>query len=595
MLDLGAVALAGVAEAAAAGDLDDQAVARHQGEVDLGRQTDVLAVALDRVAGRRAGLAAEQAPGRDAEAVGVAVEGHLVVEDAVDAPRAETAAALAGARRAAPHGVLLDHHEGVVLLEGFDRHVGAVADVAVDHVGAVAVGRGAPAAAHHLEIDPVAVGPHVAHADGVGGVVARGQHLFGHHRGHGQHDGVVDALAGAVAGAHRDRLVGIEEAALGHDHLDRSVEPVVDRDIAAAEQQGEGAVDRRDGRGERRVDDALGLRRAARQVDRDGVALHRHLGPDPERFVGEAVVVDEVLGLVHPVGNGGDGGARQALGIVQQVLGGGQHGVFAEALQQLDETGLAGVVGGQLGVEVAQHQVGRAHVEADELLQHAVAEVLLEVELEQGDTQALGVDIDGAGVGPGGAAADVDVVAERGAERHQLVVVEHRREDQDVVQVLAAAVRVVGDEPLAWLDFREIVALGEGLEDQAEGVHVDRAELGLGDDPTLTVEKRGRAVAGLADDGGIGRAHHHLAHLLGHGVEAVADDVEACLIDVAPLGHHPSPRSRTRAPAAPTVARQPGGTRVVAVGSSMMARPSRAKPAGRLSRHAKRQAARAPR
>ena len=203
------------------------------------------------------------------------------------------------------------------------------------------------------------------------------------------------------------------------------------------------------------------------------------------------------------------------------------------------------------------------------MLQDARAEVLFRVEAGRRNPKPLRVDVGRARVRARRAPADVDVMPQGRRVGRHLSPEEDGGEDHDVVQVLAAVVGVVGDETLLRADVREVVPLGERLEDHPEGVHVDGAELGLGDDASLRIEKRRRAVPGLADDDGVRRAHELLPHLLGDGVEPVTNNVEGSLVD----SHAPSSFESSRAPVRATSALHPGGTRVVAVGSSMTARP----------------------
>ena len=143
---------------------------------------------------------------------------------------------------------------------------------------------------------------------------------------------------------------------------------------------------------------------------------------DPQGVIGEAVVVDPVLGLVDAVGNV----RRWPLGPAVPsspalALAAPQHALAAEALDQFQQARLAGSVGRDLGVDVAHDEIGRAHVGADHLFQDAGPEIGRQVEAQQRDTQSLGEDVPGRGVRPGRAATDVDMVADAGTEGDQFV------------------------------------------------------------------------------------------------------------------------------------------------------------------------------
>lgn len=78
--------------------------------------------------------------------------------------------------------------------------------------------------------------------------------------------------------------------------------------------------------------------------------------------------VDEVLGLVDAVRNRANSVARQPPGIILQPAGRGENRRLAETIEHLDELRLPRPVGGELGVDITHDFIGRAHVDANELL-----------------------------------------------------------------------------------------------------------------------------------------------------------------------------------------------------------------------------------
>ena len=88
--------------------------------------------AVDAAVAALAGLAAQQALGREAEAVGVDRELHVVLQDLAAADEARAAAPRAQAERVGRQLVADDAEEVVVDVERFDRRVGAVAERRVD-------------------------------------------------------------------------------------------------------------------------------------------------------------------------------------------------------------------------------------------------------------------------------------------------------------------------------------------------------------------------------------------------------------------------------------------------------------------------------
>ena len=138
-------------------------------------------------------------------------------------------------------------------------------------------------------------------------------------------------------------------------------------------------------------------------VDRDG---HR----DRDRVGVDAVVVHPVGERVGAVGHGGDGVARQALGLVEQRGRARGEALGAVLLGQLQVAALAGEAGGHLRAHVAQHLARHAHVAVDQLEQR-VHRLARRVEAQRRDPQALLEDLGRvAAVAAGGLAAHVELV-----------------------------------------------------------------------------------------------------------------------------------------------------------------------------------------
>ena len=85
-----------------------------------------------------------------------------------------------------------------------------------------------------------------------------------------------------------------------------------------------------------------------------------------------AVVVEEALGAVLAVGDPGDALAQHPLGVVHELVGGGEHGVHPVALQQL--------------VEAPHPEPGRRDLGVEVVLELALgAAVALDVRLDVGE------------------------------------------------------------------------------------------------------------------------------------------------------------------------------------------------------------------
>ena len=84
------------------------------------------------------------------------------------------------------------------------------------------------------------------------------------------------------------------------------------------------------------------------------------------------IAVDRRLGAIDAVGQLGDRLAHQPLGVVHQRLAAPLEGLEAVALDQLDHALGADARGGDLGLHVADHEVGGADVVAHDLPHHLV-------------------------------------------------------------------------------------------------------------------------------------------------------------------------------------------------------------------------------
>ena len=173
--------------------------------------------------------------------------------------------------------------------------------------------------------------------------------------------------------------------------------------------------------------------------------------------------------------------------------------------------------------------------------------------------------------------AAIDEIGVMREVRHpgdQPVVVEDRLEEDDVVEMRAAArIGVVADEDVAGPDRRKIVVLEDVIGDAEQRAEMDRDVLGLGDGASFSIEQGRRAVLPLLDVGRVGGADDGLAHLFDDGGERAADDLDGDRIELRlGLVQHGQP-SMMRLRWASTVATCCGRTSVVESIWSMMAGP----------------------
>ena len=159
------------------------------------------------------------------------------------------------------------------------------------------------------------------------------------------------------------------------------------------------------------------------------------------------------------------------------------------------------------------------------------------------DDDALGVHIDRVRRHARIAAAEIEMVRRRAGERDQFALDEDRREDEHVLQVLAAAVGIVVDVEVAGLAAcASVHCCGAGAEDLRHRAQVHRDQLGLRDDVASRVEQCGGRVLGLAHDVGVGRADELGAHLAGDRDQRLADDGVVDGIELAGLSRRSAAR-----------------------------------------------------
>ena len=182
------------------------------------------------------------------------------------------------------------------------------------------------------------------------------------------------------------------------------------------------------------------------------------------------------------------------------------------------------LAGRHLGVQVAGHVVGLAHVGEDELPHVGVA-LAGDHQPADRDPEALLEHV--AGAGADAVAADVGVVDRRAEEGDHPAVAEHRVQHRDVEQLAGRLVRVVGDQHVA-LDERVGRVLVEDRR-RGAGERVDvagRAGDGLGDHPAAAVEHGVGEVAGLAHDRRERGALQRPGLLVDRGDEALPQHLE---------------------------------------------------------------------
>ena len=165
-----------------------------------------------------------------------------------------------------------------------------------------------------------------------------------------------------------------------------------------------------------------------------------------------AVVVEPLCGRpVDAIGGPPDLRAELALGIVEPVLAGGEHGVVSVLVDQLQEPGAPQPRRRDQRLGVAAVQRRRARVGPDVLPQLLVSLAAI-LDPQRRVVVALGPHVDRVHHQPRGHPADVCEVAVRARPRAQAAVVEDRDRHAQIRCVRRPQVRVVVEEHVALVD-----------------------------------------------------------------------------------------------------------------------------------------------
>jgi hypothetical protein len=143
---------------------------------------------------------------------------------------------------------------------------------------------------------------------------AAGDHPLGHDPGERAHDRVEHPVADHAAGAAGGRLDRVDHGAGRNHEVDRAHVALAVRDVALSDAANR-AVGGRVDHGDRAVDRCLDLRRRAREVERDLVAVDRDANRDAHGLGRLANSVDEILAGVLAIRDARDLLAHLALGL----------------------------------------------------------------------------------------------------------------------------------------------------------------------------------------------------------------------------------------------------------------------------------------
>ena len=169
--------------------------------------------------------------------------------------------------------------------------------------------------------------------------------------------------------AHRRRPHRADDAARRHDRLEAAERAVIDRIVGRRGQALVGDLRAGMAGGDAGIEEAADLARDVGEIDRHLLALDGRRAPGSGSCLPTsiAVVVHVGFGLVDAVGDRARARPRRRLRVIHDGAMAPQDLVAAVALDQFEETPLAGLDRGDLGAQIAHRAARQPHVHADDI------------------------------------------------------------------------------------------------------------------------------------------------------------------------------------------------------------------------------------
>ena len=148
-------------------------------------------------------------------------------------------------------------------------------------------------------------------------------------------------------------------------------------------------------------------------------------------------------------------------------------------------------------MEIADDGLRKANIGCNDLFYRAIIQVLLHIDPQGRQDQPFLIKLGRIRVRPGNRTAKLQMVADAASKGGEFAFVEDRHDEDNVVQMLAVLIGVVGNESVGWPQGREVVfRLDEGHRG-SERVHMNGNCLRLRHRLGVCIHDTGRAVLRL--------------------------------------------------------------------------------------------------
>ena len=339
-----------------------------------------------------------------------------------------------------------------------------------------------------------------------------------------------------------------------------------------------GAICRRDnavidstvGHRRRAIDGTTLLIRAGGQVNLNLITLDGDGGIKAHRFTGYTIIIQEIFEAIGAIRHGANGGAHCGLALIQDAACGFNQCSGTIARGDTPDGSGADLKACQLGLQITQHEGGLAYIlpnhGVDGFVEHAAFN-----QLQWRNAEPFLKDFRCCrSIGTRRHAAHIYVMAQRAHIGHALAIMENWLEDQYVVQVLCAAIGVIGGNNII---LAPICCIHEAIQQYAQrrahGIQMLRNACGLRDIIAISVENRRGIIQQFAHRGAAAGAPDGDIHLGRCRGQCIADD-----FDFDGAEAHGAIFLAIKAPPAASFACQSREIQWVAKASSMMAGPS---------------------